>query len=48
VERGRGEVTLEATITTPASGAFVEVFLALHAEGRKTTTAVTRARYALE
>ncbi len=48
VERGRGEVTLEATIITPASGAFVEIFLALHAEGRKATTAVTRARYALE
>jgi tetratricopeptide (TPR) repeat protein len=48
VERGRGEVTLEATITTPASGSFVEVFLALHAEGDGTTTAVTRVRYALE
>lgn len=48
VERGRGEVTLEATITTPASGSFVEVFLALHAEGDGTSTAVTRVRYALE
>ncbi len=48
VERGRGELTLEATITTPASGTVVEVFLALHAGGRGTTTAVTRARYALE
>ncbi len=45
---GRGEVTLEATITTPTSGTFVEVFLALHAAGRGTTTAVARARYALE
>jgi len=27
---------------------FVEVFLALHAEGSRTTTAATRARYALE
>lgn len=48
VERGRGEVALEATITTPASGSFVEVFLALHAEGGTTTTAVARVRYALE
>jgi hypothetical protein len=48
VERGRGEVTLEATITTPTSGSFVEVFLALHPEGQGSTTAVTRVRYALE
>jgi len=48
VERGRGEVTLEATITPPASGAFVQVFLALHAEGERTSTAVARVRYALE
>jgi hypothetical protein len=48
VEHGRGEVTLEATITTPTSGTFVEVFLALHAEGHRTTAAVARARYALE
>jgi tetratricopeptide (TPR) repeat protein len=48
VQQGHGEVTLEATITTPASGSFVDVFLALHAEGDRTTTAVTRARYALE
>ena len=48
VERGRGEVTLEATITTPASGSAVEVFVALHARGDRTTTAVTRARYTLE
>jgi tetratricopeptide (TPR) repeat protein len=48
VERGRGEVTLEATITTPASGTSVFVFVALHARGGRTTTAVARARYALE
>jgi len=48
VKRGQGEVTLEATITTPRTGAFVEVFLALHAEGRRASTAATRARYALE
>ena len=48
VQRGAGEVTLETTITTPRTGAFVEVFLVLHAEGSRTTTAATRARYALE
>jgi tetratricopeptide (TPR) repeat protein len=48
VERGRGEVTLAATITTPARGSSVEIFLALHAGGRRATTAVTRARYTLE
>jgi tetratricopeptide (TPR) repeat protein len=48
VKRGPGEVTLEATITAPETGAFVEVFVALHGEGHEATTAVTRARYALE
>ena len=48
VEGGQGEVTLETTITTPTSGAFLEVFLVLHAEGSRTTTTATRARYALE
>lgn len=48
VRRGRGEVTLEAIITPPPAGDFVDVFLALHAGGRRNSTAVTRARFALE
>jgi hypothetical protein len=48
VKRGQGEVTLEATITTPAAGDSVQIFLALHAQGSRTSTAATRARYALE
>jgi tetratricopeptide (TPR) repeat protein len=48
VERGRGEVTLRALITTPTTGSAVDVFLALHAQGHRSTAAVTRARYALE
>jgi tetratricopeptide (TPR) repeat protein len=48
VERGRGEITLRALMTTPTTGSAVELFLALHAEGHRSTTVVTRARYALE
>jgi hypothetical protein len=48
VERGKGEVTLRALITTPTRGSAVDVFLTLHAEGHRSTTAVARARYVLE
>jgi Flp pilus assembly protein TadD len=48
VRRGTGEVTLEARVTTPAAGAHLDVFLVLHPEGQRTSTAGARARFALE
>jgi Flp pilus assembly protein TadD len=48
VGRGTGEVTLEARVTAPATGAHLDVFLVLHPEGRRSSTAGARARFALE
>jgi len=48
VERGAGEVTVGTAVVTPAGGAHIEVFLALHAQGQSSTSSVVRVRYVLE
>ena len=48
VAKGTGEVTVGTSVTPPDGAGHIDVFLALHAPGQKTTRSVVRVRYTLE